>query len=451
MHTLASSNRSIRLLIALSLLAALLLPASATLAEMEEVFDVQFSGVIDAVPAAAGDPWQVAGYTVAVNATTRVRLTTGPAAEGMWADVRAQRLADDSLLALDIVARPPEVRLKGPLTAKPEDGIGAWIIAGQTIWVTADTVFSQRSGPIEVGQWVEVYAMEDVEEADGKLIAVRVRGIESCEDVEVYGAIQSFGDTQWILSRIPVGVTPNTLVLGQPHLGLLAHAAAEVTDTGLEARVFKVDWLEPKRGPIIVQFSGVIEALPEDSLLGLWQVNGQTVEVLESTQLFQVKGLAVVGAHVHVTGWQGAESIVATSITVLASPSGSGQTFAVRGNIEALPQGGLLGAWTIAGQKIQVTRQTRIHGEQFVRLGSPAEAGGLQYQNGVRQTTWVRVREMAGPGPQPSQTPQPTHTPTGGPSATPPTSGPGPQPSQTPQPTHCPGNGPCATVTPGRP
>jgi len=159
----------------------------------------------------------------------------------------------------------------------------------------------------------------------------------------------------------------------------------------------------------------------------------------------------VVGAHVHVTGWEGDGHIVATSITVLASPSGSGNAFAVRGNIEALPQGGMLGTWTIAGQQVQVTRQTRIHGEQFVRLGAPVEAGGLQYQNGVRQLTWLRVRDMSGPGPQPTHSPQPSRTPSASPSGTPPSSGPGPQASQTPQPTDCPDSGPCATVTPRRP
>lgn len=425
MNNPVSSNRWTRLLTAALLLIVLLAPAAPALAEADVAFDVKFSGVIDVVPAAAGEPWQVAGYTLAVNAATRVRLTKGPAAIGMWADVTARRQADDSLLALDIAVRPPEVRLKGPLTAKPDDGIGAWTVAGQTIWCTVDTVLSQRSGPVAVGQWIEIHA---VEEPAGTLTAVRVRGIEATEDAEVFGALQSFSDTQWVLSSIPVTATVDTLVLGEPQAGLLVQAAAELTDAGgLSARVFKVAWQEPNGRRQPVQLTGIIEALPADGLLGLWTVDGQTVEVLPSTLIFQIKGLAQVGARVHVVGWQAADRIMATHVTVLASPSGSGRPFYLRGAIEALPEGGLLGTWTINGQQVQVTRETRIHGEQFVRLGAPVEAGGLQYRDGVRLTTWLRVRDMSGPGPQPTHTPQPTRTPQ-------PTPGAGPNPSRTPGP-----------------
>lgn len=411
------SNRWSRLLSVLLLLAVILVPSVPALAESEAPFTVKFSGVIDVVPAAAGDPWQVAGHTVAVNAYTDVRLTTGTAAVGMWADVTAKRLADDSLLATDMWVRPAEVRLKGPLTAKPEEGPmpWAWVVAGQTIWCTANTSLSQRSGPVELGQWVEVHA---VETTPGVLTAVRVRGIETLEDAEVYGAIQSFNDTQWVLSSIRVNATPDTLILGEPQVGLLAHVSATLSETGLTARVFKVAWQEPRGRHQPTQLIGTIETLPGEGLLGLWQVEGETVEVRESTTLFQAKGLAEVGARVHVTGWDAGDYIVATSITVLASPSGSGQAFILRGNIEALPASGLYGPWTINGEQVQVTRQTRIHGEALVRLGAPVEAGGLQYQNGVRVLSWVRVRAAEGVGPQPTTTPQPTRNPGDGPKPT---------------------------------
>jgi hypothetical protein len=390
------------------LLALLVLPVAPTFAGTGPTLDVKFSGVIDVVPAAAGEPWQVAGYSLAVNEATNVRLTKGPAAAGMWADVTAQRLADNSLLATNIVVRSPEVRLRGPLSDKPEDGIGAWTVAGQTIWCTEDTSINQRSGPVEVGQWVEVHA---VEEPEGTLTAVRIRGIEAAEDAVVYGAIQSFGSALWMLSSIPVAVTADTLILGEPRNGLLATAAADLTDTGLSARVFKVAWQEPKGQRQPVHLVGLIEEMPENGLIGLWQVAGQTVEVRESTLIVQVKGLAQVGARVYVIGLQSADRILATNVIVLSSPSGSGRTFNLRGNIEALPESGLRGTWTIAGLQAEVTRQTRIHGEQHVRLGAPVEAGGIQYQNGVRQMTWLRVRDMSGPGPQPTVTPGPTQVP----------------------------------------
>lgn len=409
MRNTVLSNRFSRLLAAMLLLAVTLAPAIPALAESGPNFTVKFSGVVDVVPAVRGDPWQVAGQTLIVDDATQVRLPKGPAAVGMWADVTAKRQIDDSWLLTAISIRPAEVRLKGPLTAKPEDGIGPWTVAGQTIWCTEETSLSQRSGPVEVGKWVEMHAVED---PAGTLVGVRVRGIESTEDAEVFGTIQSVSATQWILSSIPVTATVDTVIVGEPQVGLLAHAAVELAGDGLTARVFKVYWNEPTGRRQPVQLIGVVEALPADGLVGEWQVSGKTVEVSSATQIFQVKGLVELDARVHVTGLQVADRIVAASITVLSSSSGNGQPFTLHGNIEALPENGLIGAWTINGEQVQVTRQTRIHGEQYVRLGAPVEAGGVKYQNGVRVLTWARVRELSGTGPRPTEVPSPRPMPT---------------------------------------
>ena len=112
----------------------------------------------------------------------------------MWADVMAKRQADGTLLALKVVVRPPEIRIKGPISAKPEDpnGIGDWTIAGLTIMVTDKTKISDRGGPLDVDDWAEVYALRD----GVKLIAVRMRGIEIQPDVEIFGAIEAFSATK---------------------------------------------------------------------------------------------------------------------------------------------------------------------------------------------------------------------------------------------------------------
>jgi hypothetical protein len=83
-----------------------------------------------------------------------------------------------------------------------------------------------------------------------------------------------------------------------------------------------------------------------------------------------------------------------------------------------MPEHGVLGTWVINGQAIEVTRQTRIHGAAFARVGAPAEAAGVQTQAGVRLTTWLRIQDQSGPGPQPttSVTPRASRTPTATPS-----------------------------------
>lgn len=431
MATVIGRKRWNWLLAVVLLLAAVLAPALPAMAAPDATFDLKFSGVINAVPAAAGESWFVAGYELAADSATQIRLTVGPAVAGMWADVTADRLPDGSLLLTHIVVKAPEVRLKGPLTAKPEGGIGAWTVAGQTVLVTADTIFSLRTAPIVVGQWVEVHA---IEAPAGVLTAVRMRGIEATEYAEVYGAIQSVSASQWLLSSIPVAATDGAIILGEPATGLLAHAACNLTEDGqLSARVFRVDWQEPTGRLQPVAFSGIVQTLPADGLIGLWMVNGQATIVQDATQIFQAKGLVQVGAHVHVEGYRGAEAVVATSITVLTSPSGGGQMFHLWGNIEAMPQTGLLGTWTIAGVQVQVTRQSRIYGASQARLGAPAEAGGMQLRDGVRVLTWMRLREQTGAGPQPSVTPTPRGTGT-------------PQATATPHATHT----PVRTPTKGR-
>lgn len=409
-----------------------LMPSLTVAAAPELLTGVKFTGVIDAVPAADGAPWQIAGQTVTVNAATRIRLTTGPADAGMWAVVDARRLADDTLVALTITVVPPEVRIKGPITARPDDGIGAWTIGGQTIQVTAETIISERGGPVTVGSWAEVFAIED---PAGVLTAVRMRGVESEENIEVYGAIQAFSDASWTLSSIVVPANGDTHVVSEPQAGLLAHAVAAPQDDGsLLALVFRVTWQEIGRIRQPIVTTGVIETLPAEGLTGDWTVSGRVIQVTDTTVIIQIKGLVEVGARVHIMGWLSGDKIVATQITVLTSPSGTGRPFQLRGTIEAMPEHGVLGTWVINGQAIEITRQTRIHGAANARLGAPAEAAGLQTRDGVRLTTWLRIQDQSGPGPQPttSVTPNPSRTPsvTPEPSGTP--GGGGPQPSRTP-------------------
>ncbi len=97
----------------LVLLAVLVLPGGLVSAETPEdpQIDVIFTGVLGTI----GDTsWIVAGQTVLVDEQTRIRLTAGPAQPGMWAEVKADRQTDDSLLAKLIVVRRPEMKLDRP-------------------------------------------------------------------------------------------------------------------------------------------------------------------------------------------------------------------------------------------------------------------------------------------------------------------------------------------------
>ncbi len=226
----------------LVLLAALVLPGGLVSAQGENTtpIDLIFTGVL----VSTGDTsWVIAGQTVLVDEQTHIRLTAGPAQPGMWADVKAKRQADDSLLALQIVIRRPEVRLIGPVQAKPDGNIGVWTVAGQEIVVTEQTRINPRGGPITVGSWVELFAEEDGDPV--ALVARRIRVVVPRPAVEITGAIQAFSATSWTLSRIPLTIDATTAINGEPQIGLVAQGQADLlSDDSLEARRLVVAWHE---------------------------------------------------------------------------------------------------------------------------------------------------------------------------------------------------------------
>lgn len=393
------------LLAVLTLAAVAMVPALAAPAEVELGFDVRFTGVITAVGAAAGDPWTIGGQTLATDGDTMIMLTTATAEPGMWADVAAKVQPDNSLLAKQITVRPPEVRLKGIVSAKPETGtVGDWVIAGVTVKVVEDTVVAARGAAVGIDSWVEAVL---VEAPAGVLTAKRIVAISALDAVEISGAIQSFSDTQWVLSSIPLAVNSDTLISGTPVVGLIAHAAAQLQDDGtLLAQGLRVSWIAQNSLRPLVNFDGVVEKLPASSLRGEWTVSGQTVMTLPNTRINQERGLAVVGATVNVVGWNIGGKVYASQITVLSSPVEGGEFVWFAGLIEALPADGILGEWAVSGVKVLVTDQTKVEGSTpAVGLSARVE-GARRASDGVVIASTVRVRAVPiRPGVTPSVTP----------------------------------------------
>ncbi len=399
-------NTSLPRLLAVLLLAALILvPAVPALADETGMRpEIKFSGVIEIVPAAAGQPWVIAGVSVAVNGQTQIRLTGGAAVAGMWADVTATRQLTGGLLASKIFVLPPEVRLKGPIQARPADpGVGNWTIAGRTIIVTADTKLSTRGAALEVGNWAEVFA---VEQPAGVLTAVRLRGLNvpQRQIVEVYGAIQSFGAAGWVLSSIPISVTATTNVLGTPSLNLLAQASAQIEDGSnlLVAEHVRVMWLDASEIQRPVTFSGPIGQVAGGNLNGVWKVAGRDVVVSDTTIVHQERGPAVAGAQATVIGVQDGAQVKAAQIIVVRGPAwGDNYVFFV-GRISELPAGGLLGVWKIGERQVMVNAATRVEGGGSARVGAAVEVGAFKQADGALVAAWVRVLPM---GPRPHDAP----------------------------------------------
>ncbi len=395
-HILRNSKFLVMVIV---LLALTLAPAASAWGGWEFGIDVRFTGVITAV-GSLETPWAVGGQVVAMDADTYVVEAGGPAEAGMWADVFAVRLADDSLLAKQITVRKEQVRLRGPITALPEDGslVGAWGVANVPVMTTDDTKFMDDGNPFELDGWVEAIMTEE----GGVLTAYQVIAIAAREHVEIGAEIQAFSDTSWTLSGIPVAVNTDqedpthTIILGTPVAGLIAHGGLDLLPDGsLKALVLKVAWGDLKASPYVGEFDGAIEQLPESGLRGDWVVDGKTIAVMPNTRIYQEKGLAVLGATVHVVGWIAPEKFIASEITVLVSPEEGGMYTRHAGLIEALPETGLVGDWMVGGKSIAVNERTVLKGITPA-VGSVAVLDGvLRESDGVIVAMNLRVLSMS--------------------------------------------------------
>jgi hypothetical protein len=407
-------------LIAVFALAGGALPAFAE-AEGGQPFDVRFTGVIVTV-GGAGEPWTIGPQTVATDANTRIVFNGPPArpgepgggnpptqtaTPGQWAEVDAQRQADGSLLAKLIHVRPETVQLRGIVSDMPTaaDGVGVWTIAGVAVQVTADTRIGARGESIAVGNWVEAVMTED----GGALTAVRILKVEERDEVEVTGAIQSFATDKWVLSAIMVTLNISTTVVGDPAVGLIAHAAARLQDDGsLLAERVRVKWDEKQKPATPVRFEGVIETLPAAGLRGEWVISGKTVEVPAMARINQEKGLAVVGAKVSVLAIPKDDKLTAIEITVLASPQAGGRRVVFVGRIEALPASGIVGIWKIGGKDVAVTAQTTLLPKEFTpKVGAWVLVEGVRSETAPIVASLIRL-QPAGPRPgfDPAESPE---------------------------------------------
>lgn len=370
---------------------------TATPTPSDAAWDVRFSGVITTV-GDTGAAWKIGGQTLPTDANTRIVLTVKPAAEGQWADVSATRQADDSLLARQITVRPERIRLRGIVSSRPADITGDWMIAGVTVKATVDTKVSTTGGPVGVDHWVEAVLTE----TGGVLTATHLLGIGEQDAVMVYGEIQDVQAGEWLVSGIRLAVDnaepDTTLISGAPAVGLLAQAAAELqADDTLAARSLRVMWSD-RRAPVVADLEGKIESLPVYGLRGAWIVRGETVLVMPNAAIHQEKGLAVVGATVHVRGWQAHDVVIALEITVTASPAEGGEYTHLTGLIEGLPDEGFKGIWLMAGQQVVVDDRTLLLGA-MPEVGKSARVEGVKHPSDstvIATTVLVRSAPFSG-------------------------------------------------------
>ncbi len=139
---------------------------------------------------------------------------------------------------------------------------------------------------------------------------------------------------------------------------------------------------------------GEIESLPDGGLIGDWVIDGTTVTVTDETEINDAAGAVEVGAPAMAKGSFAGDVLVAAEVKILEVDDPEPEEIEFTGVVEALPDGGLIGLWTVSGQSVNVTEETSIdetHGP--VALGVTVEVEGYAGEGGVVDATKIKVEE----------------------------------------------------------
>ena len=234
------------------------------------------------------------------------------------------------------------------------------------------------------------------------VLSLAARADDGGGDADLTGVVQALpsgslvGD--WTVAGKTVHVTASTEVDtedGTPAVGAVVEVkGAAEADGSIDASKVEVKSGAPGGGePQEAKIVGTIDALPAGTLVGDWTVGGKTVHVATTTKLEAEGGTFAVGEMVEVEGaLEGDGSIDATQISLESEAEGDGNDVEVRGAIEALPAGGLVGDWTVGGKTLHVSATTAIgteHGAAVV--GAVAEAHGKLESDGSVDATRIEI------------------------------------------------------------
>ncbi|MBI3650302.1 MAG: hypothetical protein HY231_04575 [Acidobacteria bacterium] len=329
----------------------------------------ELTGVIQSLPSGSlvGD-WRVADHTIHVTSATRINQEHGQAAVGA------------------------RVEVKGTAHLPSGGLVGDWQVGGRTIHVTSATRIDQEHGQATVGARVEV---KGTAQSDGSITASTVEvkssgsgdgsgmgggsgsgggmGGGSHDAGELTGVVQSLpsgglvGD--WQVADHTIHVTSATRI-DQEHGQATVGARVEVKGTAQSDGSITASTVEVKGSsgggsgdPMPMEFKGTIEGFPS-GFVGDWQVGGRTIHVTATTRIEQELGPVAVGAFVEIKGTMQTDgSMTATSIEVKSNVAGGDGRDELKGTIESLPGGGLIGDWRVGGHTVHVTATTAINTE----------------------------------------------------------------------------------------
>lgn len=261
------------------------------------------------------------------------------------------------------------VRFTGVVDELPPTGFyGQWKIAGNPVTVPPGAFIDEHKGSVAEGAFVEVTALLG---PNGSLTAVLIavtrsaNGDDNDDDrgewVEFHGTIDSLpsenGETligEWTVDGKHVQVSDQTEIKlnGQTvALGKKVKVAGWRQDDD-SVRAARIELVEESGR--YTRFAGVIQSLPENTLMGEWEIDDRRVMVSEATELKDRHGDFAVGQRVKVHGREQGGVVQAEKIEVLPAPE-----VRYSGRIISFPPG-LTGEWMVGTKKVIANDQTEF-------------------------------------------------------------------------------------------
>jgi hypothetical protein len=113
---------------------------------------------------------------------------------------------------------------------------------------------------------------------------------------------------------------------------------------------------ESPSGRQVVHFAGLIQSRPTDTKVGTWVISGQSVQVVQGTQILQIRGRAEVGAKVDVMARQLDNGQLEAKMIAVLQPAVA--VTVIRGTLTEFGTDYVV----VNGLRIQYNRETRIVG-----------------------------------------------------------------------------------------
>ena len=192
--------------------------------------------------------------------------------------------------------------------------------------------------------------------------------------VRFTGVVSEIASDHWVVANRTVAITDETVITGEPAVGVLADVMAQQTEKGLVA--IRINVLPTQR---TAHFPGLIKEMHENEWIITTPAGDQTVAITSDTV---IEGdTPDVGDRVKVWATESENRLTATRIVVIDTPA----EVHFRGRIQEVADD----YWVVAHQKVAITAETVIEGEPDV--GDAAEVWAKPTAEGLVATRLVVI------------------------------------------------------------